>query len=284
LKTYVLHQSQLNDYLRCPELFRRKYLGQIEDGPTDSTAIGTAMHTYAEQRILGRSRPVAAGMAYETYDTEEDHPLFRYVKVAKRETAFKHLAHVCAVWEHNVLPQLGDPVYVEQKFSLQLDLQEFVSEGTPYEIEIVLEGTIDFADWSIKDWKTASDGRKYQAGYGGEGWQLQRYGIQPTTYCWAALQLGDLDDPLTFDYVAVEKTQPNVHWLRAERGEADFNWLRRLCWNVVGMLESDVAEWPLNDQSALCSEKWCPAWDTCKGAPFDVLDKQATISKLSVSS
>lgn len=276
MKTYVLHQSQLGDFLRCPELFRRKYTGELEDGPTDSTAIGTALHAYAQARIEGRDQVAAEDAAYGSWLEESGHPLFRYVKVKTATTCLNHLAHVCAMWERNVLPQLGDPVYVEQKFSLPLLTRDLGDDC----IRVVLEGTIDFADWHIKDWKTCSDGRKYTAGYGGEGWKLQRWGIQPTTYCYAASVLGDLDDPLTFDYVGIEKTQPNVHWLQAKRTEADFAWLKRLCWNVVGMLERDLDEWPLNDQSALCSPKWCPAWDTCKGS---VLDNRQLSSKVSTS-
>jgi hypothetical protein len=266
VKTITLHQSQLSTYLRCPELFRRQWFGLVEDGPTDATAVGTALHAYAEQRINGAPQDQARDEAYSAWCVERDNPLFRMVKVKQEMTALGHLAHCCDLWEDRVLPQLGDPVYVEKKFSLPF--VQGSCNGT--DVQIDLEGTIDFADWSLKDWKTASDGRKYQAGYGGEGWQLQRWGIQATVYCWAALQLGDLDDPLTFDWVAVEKTQPNVHWLTATRNETHFKWLKQLCWNVVTMLESGLDEWPLDNTSALCSQQWCPAWDTCVGGPLNI--------------
>jgi len=228
------------------------------------------MHSYAEARVKGIAQPQAEDAAYEAWVGERDHELFRWVKVKTEKTALQHLSTACMAWERGVLPQLGDPVYVEQHFSLPFF--DAVIPDPDYgsrngeEVSIVLEGTIDYGDWSIKDWKTCSDPRKYQGGYGGEGWQLKRWAVQPTVYCWAARELDDLSDPLTFEYAAVEKTQPNVHWLTVQRSDSDFEWLKRLCWNVVQMLESGLEEWPLDNTSALCSEQWCPAWSTCVGA------------------
>jgi hypothetical protein len=243
------------------------------------------MHSYAEARVKGIAQPQAEDAAYEAWVGERDHELFRWVKVKTEKTALQHLSTACMAWERGVLPQLGDPVYVEQHFSLPFfeavlpDPEYGLRNGT--EVCVDLEGTIDYGDWSVKDWKTCSDPRKYQGGYGGEGWQLRRWGIQPTVYCWAARELGDLSEPLSFSYAAVEKTQPNVHWLEVTRTQSDFDWLKRLCWNVVKMLESDLDEWPLNDQSALCSEKWCPAWDACKGSVLDTPQLSAMMSATS---
>jgi hypothetical protein len=40
---------------------------------------------------------------------------------------------------------------------------------------------------------------------------------------------------------------------------------------LVSMLAlPDGMSWPMNDQHALCSPKWCPFWDGCKGSHVPV--------------
>ena len=44
-----------------------------------------------------------------------------------------------------------------------------------------------------------------------------------------------------------------------------YDWLRTKCTDIARLIEVGMESWPKNDNHALCSEKWCPAWANCKG-------------------
>ena len=52
------------------------------------------------------------------------------------------------------------------------------------------------------------------------------------------------------------------------RHAGDWSWLVERCLGIAALLEAAVPTWPKNDNHALCSPKWCPAWSTCKGAHY----------------
>lgn len=259
---FVFSQSWLNTMLgTCQEQARLELVNELELGPTDATAIGTAVHAGIEYVLLGgRYEIEAMEAAREAWDAEVAHPNFRWVQVRDDAEAMALVADCLTAWHQQVFPQLGTPLGVELPYRL------FLCDGEGW--VAYLEGAIDFIDErSVWDWKTAGDDRKYRSGRGGEAWKLKRWSIQASSYTLAAYEACFFDDvPVPFTYAAMTKGKGEAQLLELQRGPADWEWLRQQVRAVVPMMLADLPSWPLNDQHALCSPKWCRAWEQCKGA------------------
>ena len=69
-------------------------------------------------------------------------------------------------------------------------------------------------------------------------------------------------------FAVVTKTpEPIADTFDTTRTHGHAAWLLEQLRSFVAMREGMSVDvpWPKNDQHALCSQKWCPAWDTCKG-------------------
>jgi len=255
---YTFRQSGVGEFLLCNERARVNWLGLVEDGPTDATAIGTAVHAGAEAILRGMGPEYGLSVALDTLGQEWAHPLFRAVQTKGFVTAVRYVESCLQAWYEGVYPQLGEPLFIEHYFNLPF------GEG-PNGSEIRLAGTMDFGDhigpW---DWKTAGDDRKY----GNEAWKLSRWAVQPTTYTWAVYELGlTTVTPVTFTWAAMTKgSRSNVQLVECQRGPADWAWLRSMLYGIAELHEANLSKWPVNDQHALCSAKWCANWSNCKGA------------------
>lgn len=255
-------QSWLNTFMECPEQARREMAGTLPYSPTDATAIGTGVHAGIEH-VLKREDGNPLDAAIAAFDAEVQHINFRWVQVKKKDTAYSHIQQALDAWATHIFPQLGEPIGIEEPFRLFLCSGE--DRGVPWVAYI--EGTWDaeFAD-GLWDWKTAGDERKYKDGFGGEGWKLKRWAIQPTVYTLALATKYDDFSPKEFTYAAMVKGTDTCQVLNVQRDESHWAWLREQVASVMALIVSDVDPWPLNDHSALCSPKWCMAWPTCKGA------------------
>ena len=270
------HQSWLNEYLLCPERARQLWFNEVVSGPSDATAIGTGLHAAAEHVLHGGSQEQAWDRAMSVFleETHDEH--FEWKQVKTVDTAFRHMATAFDGWYGRVLPMLTTPILIEAEFNFLFD--EFdLDDGRTARIN--LAGAIDFGDeLGLWDWKTCKTPEKYTPGWGGEGWKLKRFGIQPTVYCigaehlgyWSTIRPDGLDEPWDFTYAAVTKTQPSATFLPVERTPAHKGWLRKLVRNAAKMIASGLPEWPTIDQHALCSPEWCPAWSRCKGMTLHV--------------
>jgi len=266
--TVTLHQSDLAKYLLCPEQARQLWHGEAEDFTTGEAAIGTAFH-YAVEHFLGGYPPQEAlEAARERLSALCTSPRFRWVKVKTEATAQKHLATCWRAWYEDVYPVLGWPSAVEQKFDLPFfdyihdDGQCDATSLVP--VNVRLAGMIDMIEdpGTVIDWKTGSRLTKYTT----DGWQLKRWGVQPGPYTWAAFKLGYAEPPVTFSWCAIERSTGKHAWLSTTRGPEDWSWLQVMCKNVIDTVLRDAPTWPINDQHALCSPDWCPAWNGCKGS------------------
>jgi hypothetical protein len=250
--------------LLCTERGRHSIEGTYPEDNTDATAIGTAVHAGIEHRLRsGASADICVGVALDEFAVISATPGFRWVKVKKAQTACRYIEVAVRSWFSDVLPKLGSPVWVEQDFNFVADERDG--------LQVRLSGTIDYLDSAhgLMDWKTAGDVRKYQGGYGGEGWKLKRWGVQPTVYTLAQHTLLGHTPPLPFTFVANTKGTDEWTWLGEEQGlvrdETHWSWLIEQMWSYVGLIRSGLAVWPKNDQHALCSPDWCQAWNDCKG-------------------
>ena len=258
---YVFRQSQLNTLLTCLEQGRLDQIHKIHQ-ETDATAIGTSVHAGIEHVLRGcYDLTEATQVAVAKFDELSALPHYQAVQVKKAATAKEYIAKAMVGWWESVYPHLGAAQMIEQDFKLLVDTRDG--------IELWISGTIDFVDTeSIWDWKTAGDERKYKSTFGGDGWKLKRWAVQPTVYSWAVHELtGRI---LPFRFAAVTKGTTTWQFVEVERTQADWAWLTEQMWGLVEFFEkmgTDVP-WPKNDQHALCSEKWCPFWGDCKGRHY----------------
>jgi hypothetical protein len=133
---------------------------------------------------------------------------------------------------------------------------------------VAYEGMADYVlPNRIWDWKTAN--RDYKQD------KKQKSAIQPSVYTDAAA-MGALGFPaegypptIPFTYgVMIRIQKPRVQTLTVYRHAGHWAWARRRTLSAVQFaLDYGLhREWPTNEESFLCSDKWCPFFDTCRGA------------------
>lgn len=249
-------QSWLTTTDICLERARREHTGEMENWETDAANIGTAVHAAIETCLYEHNDGLAldrAGTVEVFHAAFSDlmlHTDWRWVKYTEKSArAFgeKCVSH----WHNLVLPTLPQTSELEVRFVVPLvETDERV---------IDLCGTIDYHDPQLRDWKTASRG-PYQE------WEYKRWAIQPTVYtkAWYDLGHGELDENgmVPFEYVVLHAK--GVQRFIVHRGQAHWDFLRDKCERIAELIEREMPKWPLNDNQALCSAKWCPCWSTCK--------------------
>ena len=124
---------------------------------------------------------------------------------------------------------------------------------------VVLEGRPDYVDLfdRVWDWKTAASAYNVT--------ETTRWAIQPTAYTYLASQvLGTHATEFTFA-VGV-KPHGIIQFIDLDRHPGDWQWLARIARGALGLARSLLhTEWPVVHGHWLCSEKWCPHWDGCRG-------------------
>jgi hypothetical protein len=256
--TYTIHQSWLNTFFDCPELARRIAFEGLWDPGSDATAIGTALHAGAEHYLRngGASFDDCYEAAVVAFRAEVALEGFRWVQVKSEATALNYLRVCLQTWFNDVLPRLGAPVAIEHHFK-----QPLYSTDT---YDVMVGGAIDYVDDNgiMWDWKTAMDADKYGKR---KQWEHKRWSIQPTVYNYAWWKETGENAPFIFA-ACLKGTQPKpAQFVQVDRDESHHAWLRAQIVPIVEQTLADLSQWALRDTHVLCSPKWCPAWDTCKG-------------------
>lgn len=269
---HSFRQSSLSELDLCPERGRLTLTGQMPRIETDAAALGTAAHYGFEcgfEALADGRGPLDPDELYALMVQEFDRiaamPNFEWKKY-KRSKVLVLLDKIAHRFHSDIYADIV-PLGIEIPFD-----HIVIYEDDERIIEI--QGTIDLLDQNIgaADWKTAGDARKFARGKGGEAWKLDRWGVQPTVYIAALLAMGLLDpeqDEWPFTYFAfalskdVELVQTTV-----TRHQGDIDWLADRCVAYARLVEAEVSPWPKQDNHALCSEAWCPAWSMCKGAHY----------------
>lgn len=246
-------QSWVNEYFICPERARQTALCEPTDETNEAAALGTAMHAGIEAAMDGRadSPDAVFEIARFTLDSMYSLGLFVYDDLTPKK-AHDYLR----LWSQQLrtvseFRELYDDAgkMTEQSFCVHVDTR---ADGT----EMWWEGTVDVVgSLYLVDWKTS--GRQYQA------WEKQRWAIQPTMYAHAAERMGWLHYPVDFRYVVFDKGAKPPQVVQVQRGPEHAKFLTAQLWLVYD--QDWKRPWPLNDQHALCSPKWCPHWEECKG-------------------
>lgn len=272
---HTFRQSTLGELDECPERGRLTMVGEMPRIETDAACLGTAAHWGIEWAFaqLAESGPPTPDEIADVMITEFERlselPNFEWKKY-KRPAVHAYLRSVATCFFEEIFAEL-DPIGIEIPFD-QLTIYEDA------ERIIKINGTIDLFDRNLgaADWKTAGDARKFARGFGGEAWKLDRWGIQPTVYVQALLLLGYLDEeaydwPFTYLAFALgSRYEVELQQTTVRRHRGDLAWLSDKCLSYALLIEAEVSEWPKQDNSALCSELWCPAWNQCKGEHYAV--------------
>jgi hypothetical protein len=257
-RTWVLRQSWLNTFFDCPELGRREAFDGLKSTGTDASAMGTGLHAGAEHHLLtGAPYAECLEKAIQAFMDATEEEGFRWVQVKSMDTAIQYIGVLLTTWWNDVRPKVAPPLVVEHRFKVPL---------TDYNgTEVLLSGTIDYVDTNgvIWDWKTANDAEKYGKR---KSWEHKRWSIQPTTYTYAWHHETGEYAPFMFA-ACLKGNQPKpAQFLQVERNETHWEWLKAQARSIIELAEANLSGWPLRDQHVLCSPKWCPAWDQCKGA------------------
>lgn len=248
---HKFRQSWLNTTDLCLERSRLEMDETMPKVDSDAACVGTAVHSAIEICLASGGVPLSD--MKELFNAEFSElsalPTFRWVKYT--DLSARAWGELCLTsWWTEILPTLSFDAQLEESFVVPLvDSNERVIE---------LSGTVDYVDRNkglLIDWKT-SGGGPYRA------WEKQRWAVQPTVYTYAFTYKGVVPD---FQYVVMHPK--GVQRLDVVRTQGDHAWLAAKCVSMARLLEAGLSQWPLNDNHALCSEKWCPAWASCKGAP-----------------
>jgi hypothetical protein len=284
--TLWLHQSDIGHFMSCPEQFRvvngilpggsfeKNISHRVE---TDAATIGTIFHSVIEHEIQeGRFQRVADAIKWAK--TEMGHRVLGYMEAGTEyrtesfgddpTRALGTLAKLVTMWFNSderkywlaLSKDHPDCILVEYEFDVP-----FITGRNGLYKEIRLGGTPDIIDTynhRIVDWKTSS--RKY------ERWEKQRWAPQPTVYTFAVAELGLIqrhEKGYQFDYRVFNHkyNDPEPQCETVWRDTGQWAWMVQQVSNMVDMIESDLTVWPVRDDHALCSPKWCPIWDSCKG-------------------
>ena len=247
-------QSWLSTAFNCLEQARLEMVNELPRVETDATAIGTSMHAGIEHVLRGGTVDEGEVIAIDTFDALAAAPEFEWVQIKTAETAWATVSRVYWSWANEILPQLPDTWSVEHLFDVNLYEDS--------EVVVRLKGAMDFVGGyndqpCVWDWKTAN--RPY------EPWEKERWAIQPTVYTYAlAQEYGG--DSYEFTYAVCLKSRQDVQIITVERNTGHWEWLKQQIGSLVHLIRADLPVWPLRDQHALCSPKWCSVYASCKGA------------------
>ncbi len=259
--TYSFRQSWIGTALTCLERARREAFEDLTSSDTDATIIGMAGHTAIEHalthlRDIGDrvSAAFLTDLALDAYHELAASPDVRWIQ-GDYADGVAYLKMMMPAWHREVFPQITDQVLLEQHFDVPF------YETDDYDVR--LTGTIDCLDLgtqTIWDWKHT--GREMKQ------WEKQRYSVQATVYAHAAAQVGILTYPVSFNFTNARKfkTEERCDVIRTQRTGHHALFLAAQLDDLIALHRAGLKSWPRVDQHSLCSEKWCPAFATCKGA------------------
>lgn len=257
-----LRQSGLSTYQDCPERSRFEWFDPEPELTTDAAAIGTACHkgveSNLEDRRLGFGPQSTADMielAKREFAWIEAEEGIRYVQ-GTREDAMQFITTCIPSWRAFLEPYI--PIDEHLKLEFEFDVHLMTWHGW----EVRLVGTMDCLHrYAIDDWKFKGQAVKQ--------WEAQRSDIQSTVYSHAAVELGLLQWPVTFNFGVVRKlkTKESAERVPVLRHPEHVDWLCRQIDGMLTMWEKigEQGPWPTIDSGVLCSERWCNNWSRCKG-------------------
>jgi hypothetical protein len=270
-----VHQSDVKSWLNCGEQVRL-VRAVADDGrfQTDAATVGTVTHQLIESELVDgfyqTEKDAQAHAAMFFVETLEGYAaagdVYTRSSFDTDSKALKVVERLAATWYHSperaYLASLGEGGYItEWTFDVPLGL-------TFQNTDVFFAGQADLLIpfVGLWDWKTASQAYRR--------WEKQRYDVQSTGYTYAAWYEGLLtpdrwgEYSMTFKVFDTKLATPGPpDSITVKRSPNNWNWLRTQVSNMLSIQYGmPDGPWPLNDNHVLCSPKWCPVWDSCKGA------------------
>lgn len=246
------HQSAIDTFLRCGLKYQFRYLMNIRTPSSGAATVGSATHAaIAKNLILKKENGVGCSLeeALDAYSSDFD--------IRAKETELtpdeslgelKDVGAQCVAAHHKHIAPTLEPVTVEEKFILNTD--------AGYD----LAGTIDLVtkDGVIHDSKTSKTAYKDDVVSGA---------IQPAMYDFAYEVLrGEKAKAFQYDVLIkpTKKIGVRTQMVRGEVTQADREWLFQTLNSVHNAIQAGVFL-PAQEDSWVCSKKWCGYWSRCKG-------------------
>lgn len=298
-----IRQSDIGRFRKCPELHRLSMAGKVPRQDGDAALIGTSVHAgvaAALDLLTEQVEPdydTCLGLALQTLETGWNEDSLHQVQIRSLTEAASFVQGCFLAWWSYFLEQF-DPETID---SVEAPFDVLAMQGPTR--RVYLSGTADvrFTDLSIVDWKFPKD--TYA---GSNRWKHERYDMQPTHYLWASLLRAGInplllqrwdgregtasrDDPLpAFTYGVVLRERQVPEEVDVIRTYGDVQFYARELMNLCQLIEARLDHWPLNPSDWWCSDKWCEAWDQCRGMymppdPWGLMAKVAELTGTKVT-
>jgi hypothetical protein len=262
-----IRQSWLGDALECLERGRIKSVyPELDDKTGDQAASGTAVHTGIQAVLEGDVDPtpdniaaVARDAAFELAETEN----IVWDRIKGPNELAQQSDECARVWLRDIYPHVPLGGRCEVTFEVPaLYLPNL-------HVQVVLKGTADYVlPTELWDWKNS--GRAY------EQWKKQRYDHQSEVYDLAATLggFGEPFKPTRFVFGVVDKQKMVGQLVPVHRTMSHHAWLLHKIERIVTLAVEYGTDklWPVTEDGWLCSPKFCPAYDMCRGrfiGPFE---------------
>jgi hypothetical protein len=246
--------------------------------PSEAMSFGTLEHAILERRLTGdpfvMSRQTVGDLWRELIRDENGIELDELAPRDLIDSSVDEAIAAAFLWEEDVLPQLGEPVIVEEVLWRPLgvlpDGRAVWLHGTP---DLVTEGPLGH------DWKTA-----------GTGWKESRrlFEAQPSAYPWlAAPRLGVEAHEIAFVFWVYDRKNSEWQPHKTSRTRAEIDSWLKVAWMrgkqiAYGAFPATTydSQWGNYSRGWWCSPRFCAAWDICQFKHLaDDVDETETIEK-----
>lgn len=271
--TVHVHQSDIKDWLGCGHqafLKKQVHTGRFE---TDAATCGTVLHKVIETELdegmfYDEQDCVRFGLQYflellETYVAEGS--TYSRSSHGTDQKAITVIDRLCRSWYRSddrieLLGMEDGALLPEWDFDVPLGIR--VGGRDVY---VTGQSDLLVVGHKVIDWKTASQSYKR--------WEKQRWDVQPTVYTYAAhyegLLVPNKFGEFVFEYHVFDTKGSTVgppEIIGVKRSPANWDWLKVQITNMLMVMEAlPEGPWPMDDTHVLCSPKWCPVWEHCKG-------------------
>lgn len=253
-----LSQTMINQWLRCGEQFRRRFLeGQVIP-PGIAAKIGTGLHKGAEvnhryKLVTGEDEPltVVTDAARDGYVKSLDSGVFfppDELPGAKKKLAegVDVTVNLAALYHRELAPKI-QPTLIEKKLALEVP-------GFP----VRFEGTIDLLATGHNWHDIKSSDKRWPEGRADSE-------IQATLY-WKLVKEYHGKAPNRLFYDVFTKSGLVHQQIETTRTEADFEALVRTARVMLQSIEAGIFH-PAMPGSWICSPRFCGFWWTCPAIP-----------------
>jgi len=263
---YWIRQSQLTEFVRCPERFRLHVLHPENAIEGDEAFMGTADHAAAEMLLDGdiRLEDLADAVTAIVYDMlQADEPRWN---AFKNGAEMAEQARRCIVaWGRDIYPKVPLVGVTEVDFAFQAGIHQGRRYG--------FRGCVDYpTHYGIYDWKFPA--KVYKR------WEKQKYDLQASIYTAAGVAGAlpfEYDWPASFTFgITTRQDEPKGELVSVTRTYNHYEWVKHHAKVLIDMIVTMGMErpWPLRQEDWLCSAKWCGNYHECRGLFITPADDQ----------